>query len=195
MIRLFTALCKLKFKSLSDEAIFQNATDEFKHYNEKCPRCGATGMISPHGSYSRNLVSYQDEKTIESRVSPSRFECTSCDTTHALLPDIIVPYSQYSLRFMLAVLIAYFERDTTITAICKRFGIAVSTLYAWKARLLEHKSLMLGELISHKKPSLAFVNGLFNSTDLSNRLNSFFRRHTFSFLQNHSQIATRSNPP
>ena len=195
MIRVFTTLCKSVFEKLTDVAIFKDATDEFRHYDKKCPRCGAVGKLSPYGYYSRNLVSHKDGMTIESRVSPPRFECTSCGTTHAILPDILIPYSPYSLRFKLAVLIAYFERDTTVAAVCERFGIAVSTLYSWKECLLEHKELLLGILANLEESAISFIRSLFEVSCLSDRLRSFFCRHAFSFMQRTPTTTTRSPPP
>ena len=115
--------------------------------------------------------------------------------THALLPDILIPYSPYSLRFKLAVLTAYFERDATVAAICERFGIAVSTLYSWKKRLLEHKVLLLGMLESRKESGIIFLRNLSGAACLSDTLRSFFRRHVFSFMQGQPAKATRSPPP
>jgi len=201
MIRYFVELCKQKLESLSDETIFHDSTSGFNCYGKKCPKCGATGTLSPYGDYPRYLISFKGGKIIESLVKPLRFECKpggtthGCGTTHALLPDVLVPYSPYSLRFMLTVLIAYFERDTTVVAICKRFCIAVSTLYVWKARLLEHKALLLGELMSRKKPALAFIHNLLGSDCLSDHLSGFFHRYDFSFMQDRLQVATRSVPP
>jgi len=195
MIRLFKSLCKSVLEKLSDEAIFQEATDGFNYHNERCPGCGATGTLRPYGDYYRNLVSHDGEKIIESRVNPLRFECVSCNTTHALLPDILIPYSPYSLRFMLTVLVAYYERSMTIEALCAHYGVAVSTLYAWKCRLLEHKDLLLGMLASLKEPVQVFLQGLLASIQLSDQLSDFFRRYGFSFLQNRSTVATRSRSP
>jgi transposase-like protein/ribosomal protein S27AE len=195
MIRLFIGLCKAFYESLSDEAIFLEATGGFRPFDQKCPRCGAAGKLSPYGSYFRGLVSLAGEEIDDRRVSPLRFKCGSCGATHALLPDILIPYSPYSLRFKLSVLIAYFERDTTVAAVCERFGIAVSTLYEWKKLLLEHKDLMLGVLASRKTDALAFLRGLFESSRLSSRIRDFFRRHAVSFLQNQSMATTRSIPP
>ena len=194
MIRLFTGLCKTLFGKLTDVNIFWDATDGFRHYNEKCPNCGAVGKLSPYGTYSRNLVSYTGGTTVESQVSPCRFECASCGTTNALLPDILIPYSPYSLRFKLTVLNAYFERNMTVAKICEHFGIAVSTLYSWKERLLEHQELLLGMLTSRKESGIAFLRSLFEADSLSERLRSFFRRYAFSFMQSQYTTATRSPP-
>jgi len=206
MIRLFTTLCKSTLEKLSDKAIFQEATDGFKYHNKQCPGCGTTGRLYPYGGYYRNLTSPDGEfkpdeqataKVIESSICPMRFKCVSCGTTHALLPDILIPYSPYSLRFMLTVLVAYFEKSkaVTVAAVCTFYGIAVSTLYAWKHRLLEHKDLLLGMLASQKEPVQAFLRDLFTSLQLSAKLSDFFRRYDFSFLQNLHTAATRSKPP
>jgi len=195
MIRFFSALCKSSIAHISDENAFRNATRSFRQYNEKCPRCGAIGKLTDYGDYLRNLVTVGGNKVSETRIQPKRFECESCGKTHALLPANIIPHSPYSLRFKLTVLIAYFERTTTVAAICEHYGIAVSTLYAWKQRLLEHKELLLGVLVSLKTPALAFLRELFESDKLWRRLSSFFDRYGFSFLQNRPVPASRSHPP
>jgi len=194
MIRFFNAFCKTILKNSTDYDIFLTATGSFSYYVEKCQRCGATGKLSPYGSYDRTLVFRTGEETADNRVSLSRYKCKICDTTHAILPDIIVPHSQYSLRFKLAALIAYFERDTTVAAVCQSFGIAVSTLYEWKKRLLSHKALLLGALRSVKTSAHSFLRSLLESDCLSECLRNFFLKYAFSFLQC-SFPATRSCPP
>ena len=196
MIRFFSALCKALFKIIStDEQVFHDATGDFQLHSAKCPYCGAIGMLAPYGGYFRHLVSYERGKIIDRLVRPFRFECKSCKKTHALLPDILIPYSPYSIRFKLSVLIAYFERETTVVAICEHFRIAVATLYAWKKSFLEHKELMMGVLVNRKQTALVFLNDLFEIANLSSRIESFFRLYSFSFLQNRSVPATRSLPP
>jgi len=195
MIRLFTALCKKMLENLSDESIFQETADVKDYYDGKCPFCGANGKLSPYGAYTRGLVSHGKGKTTQTRVDINRFICDSCGATHGLLPDILVPYSPYTLRFKLNVLIAYFERETTVVKICEHFGIAVSTLYEWKKCLLLHKQLLLGVIIDMKKPALAFLYELLNSHRLSDILLGFFRKYAWSFLQVRSKSATYSNTP
>jgi len=197
MIRHFTNLCKAILKKLNDGAIFEDATNRFQCRDKKCPNCGATGKLFPYGDYSRGFVFLKDEKTVSGRISPLRFKCESCKTTHALLPDIIIPHSPYSLAFKLTVLVAYFERDNnvTVTTVCERFCIAVSTLYEWKKRLVVHKELLLGVLAGKKVAALDFLRGLITSDGISEVLNGFFRRYAFSFLQERSAVATQCHPP
>ena len=196
MIRLFQTLCKSTLEHLSDEAVFQASSNGFSHYSERCPDCGAVGKLTTHGYYSRFLVSHDGKQGKESIIMPLRFECTSCGVSHALLPGNLLPYSPYSLRFKLTVLIAYFERKMPVAAICAHFGIAISTLYSWKQRLLEHKGLLLGALISRETPALDFLRDLFASVRLWDQLEGFFSHFGFSFLQNRpGEPATKSNPP
>ena len=196
MIRLCTAFFKALLEIiLTDEEIFYDSTGAFNYSGARCPKCGAIGKLSPHGDYTRHLISFESKQIFERLVGPLRFYCASCKSTHALLPDIITPYSPYSLRFKLTVLIAYYERDTTVAAVCESFNIAVSTLYVWKGLMLEHKDLMLGALISLKTAALAFLRNLVGSPDLSKLLGGFFRRHAFSFLQNRPAPAAHSHPP
>jgi len=195
MIRLFAALCKTLLDYLNEEQVFQDATDGYIHHGKGCPNCGARGQLSLYGGYFRWLVFRRKRRNVEIRIWIRRFECKSCGATHALLPDILTPYSIYSLHFKLVVLIAYFERDCTVAALCESFGIAVSTLYAWKELLAAHKELMIGVLLNQKTPALDFLRDLIDSVGLSDALRSFYRKYGFSFMQVAPVTATRSNPP
>jgi ribosomal protein S27AE len=196
MIRLNTAFFKALLKIIiTDWELFCDATGAFSYSGARCPRCGAAGKLTPHGDYTRHLISFEHKQIVERLVEPLRFFCASCKSTHALLPDIITPYSPYSLRFKLTALIAYYERGTTVAAVCGRFGIAISTIYMWKSLLHVHKDLMLGALISLKTPAFAFLRNLIESTNLTKLLGEFFRLYAFSFLQDRTASATRSRPP
>jgi len=195
MIRFFAALCKTTLESLSDDDTFNVSTTRFNPNTRRCPKCGTKGKLSYHSKYTRDVVSINDNDIVESKVSPPRYECGSCVRTHALLPANIIPYSPYSLRFKLTVLIAYFERGCTVVEICGRFGIAVSTLYEWKRWFLEHKALWLGALADLKTLPLAFARNLLTSTRLGHELHDFFSRFSYSFMQTHRSKATRAHPP
>ena len=105
---------------LTDEDIFLKAKGGCRLGCEACPRCGAAGQLSNYGDYSRDFTYLQAGKVTDSRISPLRFECGSCGATHAMLPDIVIPYGRYSLGFVLAALIAYFERATAVVKICEK---------------------------------------------------------------------------
>lgn len=197
MIRLFTALCKGILENLSTEIEnFQESTNEYNAYSGKCPYCGVSGELNSYGSYERFLISIISGKPKGSRIKPLRFKCGKCKTTHALLPDIIIPYSPYSLRFVLTFLIAYAEREGTVAELCEHYGVAVSTLYRWRNRLLSHKELLLGLLKSQTESYLAFIQDLLSKVNLiSERLQLFFNNHGFSFMQRNANKTSKTSSP
>ena len=107
-----------------------------------------------------------------------RYLCSSCGHTHALLPSTLVPYSSYSLRFILTVLRAYFLGLKGVQQICDRAGISVSTLYRWKALFLSHKALWLGVLESLAVPHAVFLEGMDGAL-----LHGFYQTFGITFLQ------------
>jgi transposase-like protein/ribosomal protein S27AE len=195
MIRFFAALRKTELKHLSDEDTFERTAGSFNHYSERCPNCGAKGKLSFHSKYTRYIISINENDIKESNVSLSRYKCQSCGATHALLPANIIPYSSYCLRFKLTVLAAYFERNMTVVAICDRYGVAISTLYAWKRLFMEHKSLFLGALADLGVSPLVFARELISSTQLARDLSGFASRLAFSFMQGNEVKKTQSHPP
>lgn len=93
-------------------------------------------------------------------------------------PSPLVPYSSYSLRFILLVLRDYFLHRACVQKICEHAGISVSTLYRWKALFLAHKALWLGMLEDLKASAEAFLDGMDGTL-----LQGFCRKFLFSFLQ------------
>jgi len=197
MILLFTHICKYllnKSENFSNERLFQDATDRFNYRGKNCPKCRALGRLMSYGGYFRRLISRKEDEITDSLIYTLRFKCKSCNSTHALLPDVLIPYSRYSLRFKLLALIAYFERKTTVVNICESFNIAVSTLYEWKKQLLLHKDLLIGLLLSQKTTGLDFIRTFLNTESTPNPLERFFNKHGFSFLRKRG-LATHTVPP
>jgi ribosomal protein S27AE len=189
MIRLFQILFKTDLSKLpSAMALFNEQYKQFKLHNTRCPACGTVGRLGYHCDYGRNLVAYEDGAVKPDRVSIKRVWCSSCGRTSAILPDVIVPYKQYSIMFILCVLKAYYFRTETVTALCERFCIAVQTLYGWKKRYLSQKKLDLGALekyLHDQDPHLKHPE-MVCFTDL---LYGFFRKFNFSFLQHSKAMA------
>ena len=198
MIRAFTIFCKLNFIKLSAQEMFTEAMLDFS--KEKlptlafpCPFCGAK---HPHwsefASYERYLVSFEKGLPVTYRIVVSRIICSSCGHTHAILPEIIIPYGSYSLIFILTVLRDYYLSHMTVHALCDKYLIATSTLYAWKRLFLIHKKLWLGILENAATKPLTFLSSL-PSLTTSDNLTIFFQHHAQSFLQGVSKTAPFSS--
>lgn len=194
MIRVFTIFCKLNFIKFSAEDLFLSAVKDFSKdklpfLDKSCPLCGAKHpKWSYHDSYDRYLISFEAGSSIIHNIKIPLIKCSSCDHTHAVLPEIIIPYGSYSLLFVLNVLRDYYLCSSTVRAICDKYQIATSTLYAWKKLFLVHKKLWLGFLEDAYQNSIEFLSSL-PSISSSADLDIFFRNHGLSFLQGASKTA------
>lgn len=190
MIRYWTLLCKLfSLKKSSLELCAQDAACPAER-SLACPACGSRGNCVPHGSYRRTLIDMEQGKVHYGSVEIRRVRCKSCGHTHAILPDYIVPYTTYSLLFILRVLAAHFLGLETVEQLCRRCGISPSMLYQWKALFLEHKRLWLGVLKDAETTCAQFIRQLLDLPGYSDEFGRpFYRKTTFSFLQRHKDAA------
>jgi hypothetical protein len=193
MIRLFKVFCKLNFKKLSvldlyTESIKEYSPDKISSIEMPCPNCGAQNPSwSYFESYDRDLIAYENGKTITYQIKITRISCSSCRSTHALLPEIIIPYGSYSLLFVVKVLKDYFSK-IKIKDICVKYQISVSMIYAWKKLYLNHKQLWLGVLDNLYQSTIEFIS-IIPNTKTSKDLANFFASNGCSFLQGISKKA------
>lgn len=119
-----------------------------------------------------------------------RVRCRSCGHTHAVLPDWLIPYSTYSLRFILRVLAAYYLGCKTVEELCRRYAISASMLYEWKRLFLEHKEMWLGVLEDKETGPAWFIRRLFTLAEYSTGFGKpFYIKTARSFLQSHRDAA------
>lgn len=154
-----------------------------------CPFCRAKRPAwTEFADYERDLISFEKGLPVTYKITVSRLICSSCGHTHAILPEIIIPYSSYSLIFVITVLRDYYLSHMTVQTLCDKYLIAVSTLYAWKRLFQIHKKLWLGILEDAATEPLAFLSRL-PSLTTSDELANFFQRHAQSFLQGVTKTA------
>ena len=194
MIRVFSIFCKLDFTKLSAKDLFLAAMQDFSpeklsSLDIPCPFCGAKHPEwSYHDSYGRYLISFEMGTSVTYDIDISRIICSSCNHTHAILPEIIIPYSSYSLIFVLSVLRDYYLSHMTVLSLCDKYQISPSTLYAWKRLFAIHKKLWLGILEDIYQSSLEFLSSM-PFIETSKDLAAFFDHQGYSFLQGVSKTA------
>lgn len=168
---------------------------KFQTGSERCPYCMTTGFCVDHGYYHRYLVEYQDGMISTCSLRILRVKCTSCGHTHAILPDPLIPYGEYSLLFILTVLTYFQLHILPIAKICAHFQISISTLYRWYRLFLNHRREWMGLLASIEEDVLSFLHFCFLSMDFSVFAHSFFQKTGFSFLQSHKNPAPSQRSP
>ncbi|WP_395939534.1 DUF6431 domain-containing protein [Clostridium sp. DJ247] len=113
----------------------------YNNYNEKilnnysifyyiCPKCGAKHSLTRHGNHERNVCFIDDSQNVRDRkIIILRVKCSSCNSTHAILPNDIIPYCIYSFSFILNVLTEYYSNEHRVLDICSKFSISFQILY------------------------------------------------------------------
>ena len=102
---------------------------KFQPERETCPICGVAGKCHIHDYYSRSIIDFKDGHLEKTDLCVLRIFCNSCEHAHAVLPDVIIPYSSYSLLFVLRLLGEYFSRLSSVECLCERFAITTKQLY------------------------------------------------------------------
>jgi hypothetical protein len=193
MIRFFTIFRKLKLNNFSVKDVFLQFMEDFSEdkipfTKLTCPACGAKNPAwCYHDSYERYLISYENKTSITYTINVTRIICSSCEHTHAILPEIIIPHTSYSLLFILTVLKEYFSKKK-VEKICDKYQISTSTLYSWKKLFLIHKKLWLGILEDMYQDEVTFLRAIPNP-NTSKYLSDFFLKTGYSFLQGVTKTA------
>ena len=195
MIRKFLTLCKCysKISEINEYQLFFTSQKEWNSPSDSCPYCGAPcDAFHKDGTYERDFITYHHGCVHYHRVPISCVECSSCGHSHALLPSVIIPYSSYSIQFVVSLLFHYYNNTyKSVEALCLHFEIAVSTFYR-----IYH--CFMGDTLFLKgvKAELAY----FNSVALISYLSSlsfieitplqqlFFASYGYSFLQRRCKL-------
>ena len=99
-----------------------------------CPCCHAKKKLIKYGTYERNFSILLDNNIENYRVSIQRVICTSCNHTHALLPNFIVPYKIMAI-FSIAQIV---KRASICSAykLAENIHLSVQMIYSYIAIVL-----------------------------------------------------------
>lgn len=183
MIAVKALFGKLNSLPFSDELALTDALRKENPVKMVCPVCGAEGRCSGIGAYSRMLITILEGKRREISVEIPRVICQSCHHTHALLPDVLIPYGSYTLRFILHVLELYLMRAEPVAKLCESWAISVSTLYGWIHLFLDQHNLWFRAIEHIRWITLTAVERIRTIEGFPSAFRECFR---FSFLQGRS---------
>ncbi len=186
MIRKNSLFCKMIRIKTSTKFLFDSFMADFFPESEECPICHSTGNCKLHADYQRSIIDIVHGRPVYQQICVTRVICESCDHTHAILPDSIIPYAQYSLFFILRVLGEYFLHRRTVAVLCDAYGITASMLYRWRDLFLKSRSTYLAILDQMNQKPFQFIRHLVLHKAYSTFSGRFFRLTGSSFLQNHA---------
>ena len=189
MIRKNVLFCKLIRIKKSSKVLFESYMASFCPERETCPICGSSGNCHVHAYYGRRIIDFIHGKPVTQEITVLRLVCVSCGHTHAVLPDMIIPYSGYGLFFILRVLAEAFLDRSSVEALCERFRITRNQFYKWKQIFSQHKQEWLGMLEHSETSGLDFLLGIARLPEYSLFSGGFADKTAYSFLQSHR------NPP
>lgn len=186
MIRKNLLLCKIFRIKTSSKSLFDSYMAKFQPHLETCPLCGSTANCHIHDYYDRSLVDFRSGIRTRYSLCVMRIFCDSCEHAHAILPDVMIPYSSFSLLFILCLLGQYFADRFTVEQLCERYDISQNRFYQWLSLWRSHKQDWLGLLEDLSVSDLSFLRGILVSDRFSDFSMQFALRFSYSFLQSHS---------
>jgi len=140
-----------------------------------CPKCGAKASMIRHAYYERNVISIINAVMLYTILKILRVKCTSCGSTHAILPADIIPYKQFDYLSFIAILENYFYFDQSGYELSNKFNVSFQTIYSFINTFLIFKnstfvtlrimeiienlfSKKSSKLISYLKDEIGFIN-------------------------------------
>ena len=103
--------------------------------------CHLLTLLLSHIVFSLAIEKEKEHPILQFVLSPHQLSAAKADSKqdYAILPDIIIPYSSYSLLFILRLLGQYFAKHFTIEQICERYDISQNRFYKWLTLRKSHK--------------------------------------------------------
>lgn len=112
--------------------------NSYSIFDYTCPKCGSKHSLSRHGSYERNICFMKDYHNIyEEKMSIIRLKCSSCSSTHAILPNDIIPYCIYSFSTIINILTRRYIKNEKILAIGEDLSISFQLIYNFISRFIK----------------------------------------------------------
>ena len=153
-------------------------------------------MMKIHAYYGRTLVEIIGGRPVKKDLCVCRLICRQCGhpTTHAVLPDPVIPYRHHSLLFILRVLAEHALRLRPAERICEAYEISVRTFYRWQKQFKEHMSEWQGLLLSAEKDLKTTLLELVRNDPFSAFAATFYSQTGISLLQSHRNPAHSRRP-
>ena len=101
---------------------------------DECPFCHARKKLVKFGYYHRNISCIIDDVIENYYVSVHRVKCNSCNHTHALLPNFLVPYKIMALSSI--AIIAQRAASSSAYKLAEKINLSFQSIYVFIASVL-----------------------------------------------------------
>jgi len=148
-----------------------------------CPKCSSKHLVK-HANYQRNLAILKDNSLSDEKIKIRRVFCNSCKSTHAILPNDVVPYCIHSFSVILHILCKYYVSGNSVLWIANKFNISFQLIYSLVARFLNFFNeciqclKILEILLSENITKPVVVKTIYDYINIGN---SFLKQYLFNF--------------
>ena len=163
---------------------------------DECPFCHARKKLVKYGSYHRNISCIIDDVIENYSVSVHRVKCNSCNHTHSLLPNFIVPYKIMTLSSI--AIIAQQAAISSAYKLAEKINLSFQSIYAFMACVLAFFADF--KILNNSKQYYStrnfnntyFINNIVILSTFSFRLDFFEFHNWLLFMQ---KFHNNSSPP
>lgn len=105
-------------------------------YPYTCPKCGSKHALTRHATYQRNISYFKENYLYNDTLTILRLKCGSCHSTHAILPNDIIPYCIYSYCAIIKILTEYYVKKKSVLLMSNTYSVSFQLIYAFIHRFL-----------------------------------------------------------
>ncbi|MDF2701045.1 MAG: ISChy3, orf1 [Haloplasmataceae bacterium] len=167
-------------KSLKEA--YENFIDNLVLGNYFCPHCKAKGKMNYHAEYDRKVITLVGNQIVYEKLSIVRLKCYSCNRTHALLPNFLIPYQTHGYTIVMECLFDYIN-GKSLFYIYDKYGVSPQLLYSWIKKFKLHSERVCILLKSKIKPIKQIIKLIYVFNDLWNLLTDYFNENKCCFMQ------------
>lgn len=144
-----------------------------------CPICRAKNRLQRHGFYERNVIS----EDCGFRIPICRLLCPDCGRTVSILPMFLLPYFQYTVDFILRILLVFWMTcDCLCTRQLRRFYEKRAYGKLTEMELFFREEGFLGVLpITRKEKAIKMVR-MIQALGKATFVRRWWRHRTSSFM-------------
>ena len=115
---------KINIKTYEKEILYKEQV-----FRYVCPKCGATHCWIRHAKYLRNISCFENNEIRSIQLLVLRLKCTSCNSTHVILPNDIIPYCIYTYSARIFFLYNFYCNNESVLSLAETYDVSYQLIY------------------------------------------------------------------